>query len=103
MTKLLLTTRTAEIDAGHRSPSSNTNGRRRAMATAQPATAVRNCGDVATTTSKCAWTRPATNDVTMNDEKSIVRRTTPSFGAMNVLTLITRIPHIDSTWYQRFL
>ncbi len=42
---------TALMDSGHRSRNSKTNGTRFSAPTAQPATAVKNCGEVATTMS----------------------------------------------------
>lgn len=56
---------TALIDSGQMSRSSNTNGTRRTRPTAQPATAVKNCGDVATTTSMRRTNRLATKAVSM--------------------------------------
>ena len=92
---------TAVMEAGHRSDNSNTNGRRLTAASAQPPTAAKNCGEVATTTSGRCCARPPKNAVNMKDRKSAVRSTIPSLAAIKVLTLTTRMPSRSSTWYQR--
>jgi hypothetical protein len=53
------------MDSGHRSRSSNTKGARFAAATAQPAQAVKMCGEVATTTSTPRMTGVARIAATM--------------------------------------
>ena len=88
---------TAMIEAGQRSPSSNTNGTRRQAANAQPPTAAKNWGEVAAITSGRLSNNPATKALTMKLRKSRVRNTTPSLAAMNVFTRTTRMPDIVST------
>ena len=92
---------TAAMDAGHRSPSSKTKGTPRDAPTAQPATAAKNCGEVATTTSGRRSNSPAANPETMKLRKSNVRSRTPLLALMNVFTRTTRIPSMASTWCQR--
>jgi len=56
---------TATIDAGHRSRSSNTHGKRRTPDSAQVPSAQKNCGEVDTTTSGRFSKSPATKPLTM--------------------------------------
>ena len=78
------------------SPSSNTNGTRRNPPTSQPATAEKNCGEVAATTSGRGSRQAAIAPIVMKLRKSRVLSTVPRLGAMKLLTRTTRMPSIVS-------
>ena len=88
---------TAAMEAGQRSPSSKTKGTPRALARAQPPTAAKNWGEVATIRSGFSSNRPAMPAETMKLRKSKLRSTTPWLAAMKVFTRTTRIPPRVST------
>ena len=87
---------TAAMLSGHRSEISSTKGLARTAASAQPATAAKNWGEVAAITSGSRGNSPATNAVVMKERKSSVLRYVPALAVMNVLTRMTRMPEISS-------